>query len=154
MSKYSHEEFLQFAWSIVGVNLEQHSRWGCSNLGLAPSTLQLYNPLTRPVLVHIFFKAKHASHPSKQDIHAFHQEQTFLLASRRRCQLKQDPAEESTLLISGHSLALQIEIHPVNWGDVASLSSKQHRPLNWILKIITFKLTPKQSKLFSVLKFA
>lgn len=151
MSKYSHDEILQFARSTIGVNLAWRSRWRCSNLRLAPSTLQLYNPFTRSVLVH-FCKAKHTSHPSKQDIHAFHQEQIFLFASHRRCQLKH--AKESTLYILGSSLALQIKIHPVHWGDVAFLSSKHHCPLNWILKIITFKITSKQSKLLSVLKFA
>lgn len=154
MSKYSHDKILQFARSTIWVNLVWRSRWRCSNLRLAPSTLQLYNPFTGSVLVRIFCKAKHTSHPSRQDIHAFHQEQIFLFASHRRCQLKQDPAKESTLYILGSSLALQIKIQPVHWGDVAFLSSKHHCPLNWILKIITFKLTPKQSKLLSVLKFA
>ena len=36
-------------------------------------------------------------------------------------------------------------------GDIAFLSSKYHCPLNWTLKIITLKLKPKQSRLFSVL---
>lgn len=132
MSKYSHEEALQFAWSTIWVNLVQHSRWECSNLGPVPSILQLYNPFTGFVLVHIFYKAKHIS--SKQDIHVFHQEQTLLYASHRMCQLKQDPAEESTLHTSDSSLALLIKIHPVHWGDVAFLSSKLHCPLNWTLK--------------------
>lgn len=154
MSKCSHEEALQFAWSTNWVNLLWHSRWECSNLGLATSTLQLYNPFTRSVLVCIFFSAKHISHPSKQDFHVFHQEQTLLSASHRRCQLKQDPAEESVLHTSGSSLALQIKIHPAHWGDIAFLSCKHHCPLNWTPKIITFRLKPKQSRLFSVLKFA
>lgn len=143
-SIHSHEEALQFAWSTIWVNLVWHSRWECSNPGLAPSTLQLYNPFTRSAFVHIFFKAKHTSHPSKQDIHIFHQEQTFLFASHRRCQLKQDPTEESTLHTLGSSLAPQMKIHPVHWGDAAFLSSKHHCPLNWTLKIITSKLKPKQ----------
>lgn len=148
------EEALQFAWSRIWVNLVQHSRWQCSNLEFVPGTLQLYNPFTRFVLVYIFFKAKYTSHPSKQDINVFHQEQTLLFASHRRCQLKQDPAEESTLRTSDSSLALQMKIHPAHWGDVAFLGSKHHCPLHWTLKIITFKQTSKQSRLFSVLKFA
>lgn len=96
MSKYSHEEILQFAWSTAGVNLEQNSRWGCSNLGLAPSTLQLYNPFTRSVLVHIFFKAKHTSLQARQSCfpsgkYFFISQSWEVSAQTRSCRRKHTP---------------------------------------------------------------
>lgn len=132
-------------------HLMWHSRWKCSHLGLAPSVLQMYNPLRRSLLEHIFSKAKQTSHPFKQDIHVFQQEQTLLFARGgiNSSNMLQEKLHSTPQAVHWHYESKLIQAH---WGDRPFLSSKYHCPLNQTLKVIALRLKPKQSRLFCALK--